>query len=167
MSTAEPTPAPTSAPFGPVGERKGSVPSGGERLSPYLVAAARVVAVPAPRVPGRADCGLRSVAQSVTPPRRSYSPAILRTGLVTAAKSTVAALARLSNGKPISQYTPPDSQTKSANSSRARLLGLGVADHRRIRAQVVGYTGLAHGQHVGTLSTTSKQRCATARMRAI
>ena len=64
--------------FGPVGERKGSVPSGDERLSPYLVAAARAVALPAPRVPGRADCGLRSVAQSVTPPRRSYSPAIVR-----------------------------------------------------------------------------------------
>ena len=78
MSTAEPTPDPASASFGPVGERKGSVQSGDERLSPYLVAAARAVALSAPRVPGRADCGLRSVAQSVTPPRRSYSPAIVR-----------------------------------------------------------------------------------------
>ena len=78
MSTAEPTPDPASASFGPVGERKGSVQSGDERLSPYLVAAARAVALPAPRVPGRADCALRSVAQSVTLPRRSYSPAIVR-----------------------------------------------------------------------------------------
>ena len=61
VSTAEPTPDPASAASGPVGERKGSVPSGGERLSPHLVAAARAVALSAPRVPGRADCGLRSV----------------------------------------------------------------------------------------------------------
>ena len=50
VSTAEPTPDPASAAAGPVGERKGSVPCGGERLSPYLVAAARAVARPAPRV---------------------------------------------------------------------------------------------------------------------
>ena len=62
MSTAEPTPAPASASFGPVGERKGSVPSGDERLSPYLVPVARAVTLPAPRVLGRADCAPRSVA---------------------------------------------------------------------------------------------------------
>ena len=161
MSTAEPTPAPASASFGPVGERKGSVPSGDERLSPYLVAAARVVAAPAPRVPGRADCGLRSVAQSVTTPKRSYSRRSSGTGLVTAAKSTAAAFSVQQREAHLAS-TRPRTRRQIGEQLAGKLLGLGVAEHRGIRAQVIGYTGLATGKMwVGTPSTTRKQRCAT------
>ena len=122
MSTAEPTPTPTSASFGPVGERKGSVPSGDERLSPYLVAAARAVALPAPRVLRRADCALRSVAQSATPPRRSGSPAIVR-DQARRLRSRLRRPSRFSSGKPISQYTPP---TRRPNRRTARGRGSSV-----------------------------------------
>ena len=146
MSTAEPTPAPASASFGPVGERKGSVPSGDERLSPYLLAAARAVALPAPRVPGRADGALRSVAQSVTPPRRSYSPAIVRDRARDGCEVDCGGFGSVQQREAHLAVHAAGLADQIGEQLAGRLLGLGVADHRRIRAQVVGYTGLATGK---------------------
>ena len=137
------------------------VPSGDERLSPYLVAAARAVALSAPRVPGRADCGLRSVVQSVTPQRRSYSPAIVRDrardgcevdcggfGSVLATGSPSRSTRRRTRrqiGEQLAGKAPRSGRCRTPPNPRP-----GRRIHR-----------LGHGQNVGTLSITRKQRCAT------
>ena len=143
-------------------ERKRSVPSGGERLSPYLVAAARAVALPAPRVPGRADCALRSVVQSVTPRDGRTPPRSLRPGSCRLRSRLWRLwLGRAKRVAPLAVHAA-DSQTRSANSSRARssVWALAITGESAPRSSDTPAWPRANA---GTLSTTRKQRCATYR----